>query len=228
VIAIDLPPLTLAEYLQRPPKFERVVGGKPRWTKPELSPLPDVPDVVPPTPAPPPVVDQLPGALPVPTIAKDGTRAAFLMTISSQIGWFEYQGNVDNPWSNWDTHFTGELAYRDGAYCGQAISWAMTAAGVEGDWLGAASQRYVPYAYNYWASLGRIVPYDQARAGDLVMSDWEGDGVLDHVDVVVGGGGGGPVEVVGYNTGYPEGVHWTTRDSLTVVAVARPSYTDAP
>lgn len=217
-------------WADQPTLIERIEGTpKKPWVKPELVPLPPAPpDVVPPEP--PPLADQIPGGLPVPPVVKDGTKAAFLAVVASQIGWMEYQGNVDNPWSNWDSNYQ-RGPYIDGAYCGQGLSWSFAAAGVPGDWKGASSQRYVPAAYNYWAAIGRIVPADQVQPGDLLMYDWEGDGILDHIEVAVGleFRGNGLVSVVGYNTGYPvEGVHWTTRGLWEIDAAARPSFTDAP
>lgn len=212
------------------PTIVEQLEGKPRWVKPALvegpPPPPDVvPVEAPPEPPPPPLVEELPGGMPIPPIVKDGSRAAFLAVAASQIGWMEYSGN-ENPWSN-----SYDTAYPNGAYCGQGLSWAFDAAGVPGDWKGAASQRYVPAAYNYWALLGRIIPAEQIQPGDLLMFDWEGDGALDHIEVAVGLEfiGNGEVSVVGYNTGYPqEGVHWTTRGLWQITAVARPSFTDAP
>lgn len=217
---------------QKPTLVERIEGratvkvieppAPPVPVPPPAPPVPEPPP--PPPPPPPPLVEQLPGALPVPPIIRDGSRAAFLAVASSQVGWYEYNGN-ENPWSNsYDTQ------YPNGAYCGQGLTWAFEASGVPGDWRGAASQRYVPYAYNYWALLGRIIPADQVQPGDLLMYDWEGDGVLDHIEVAVGleFRGNGLVSVVGYNTGFPEGVHWTTRGIWQITAAARPSFTDAP
>lgn len=209
------------------PTLAEQLAGKPRWERPVLvEGAPPLPDVVPVEPPPPPLVEQLPGAMPIPPIVKDGSLAAFLAVVGSQVGWLEYQGNVDNPWSNWDSDYQ-RGPYIDGAYCGQFISWAFAAAGVEGDWKGAASQRYVPAAFWYWFANGQIVPFDQARPGDIAMLGWgDGGDLLDHTEVIVGVEfiGNGLVSTVGANTGYPEGVHWTQRDRSTVLAVARPEY----
>jgi len=52
-----------------------------------------------------------------------------------------------------------------------------------------------------WATqAGLIVPYDQARYGDLVLFDWDHDGVADHIGFVVGLNDDGSMETIEGNT----------------------------
>lgn len=214
---------TLIEWWidEPPPALERVTG-KPPWVKPELVPIPSLPDpVVPSEPPPPPQVEQPPGALPVPAVPADGSRGSFLAVVMSQVGWVEPGGsNAGNPWGQWDGP-----PWTDAAYCGQFVGWAFDASGVYGDWRGEGSQRYVPNAFWYWARNGQIVGLDQAQPGDIALLGWaDGGDLLDHMEVIVEYRGNGVVATVGGNTGSPEGVHWTTRDRSTVLAVARPEF----
>lgn len=53
-----------------------------------------------------------------------------------------------------------------------------------------AKTAYCPYVANWANSTGRALPFDEARYGDLVLFDWDGDGIVDHIGFVVGLSGG--------------------------------------
>jgi CHAP domain-containing protein len=59
---------------------------------------------------------------------------------------------------------------------------------------------YCPYIVAWAKKNGRWYPRGQGRPGDWVLFDWQGDGVSDHVELVVSVGGG-RVNSIGGNTG---------------------------
>ena len=75
---------------------------------------------------------------------------------------------------------------------------------------------------------GLIVNKMQMQPGDLVMYDWNGDGVADHVELCENASPGG-FTTIAFNTGNPndptkEGCFRVHRNYLFVIAVIRPKY----
>lgn len=74
-------------------------------------------------------------------------------------------------------------------WCGAFAHACLVAAGVKGlSWR----MRYVPYIVEDAAAghngLLKLIAFDQARPGDLICFDWDGDGVMDHVGLYLGDG----------------------------------------
>lgn len=59
---------------------------------------------------------------------------------------------------------------------------------------------YCPNVASWAERTGRVLPYDQARYGDLVLFDWDHDGVADHIGFVVGLNADGSLETIEGNT----------------------------
>ena len=66
-------------------------------------------------------------------------------------------------------------------YCAMFVSYCLNWAGFEAAGLPGA---YVPWILSANSDAGRLVANEDAQPGDLVMFDWQGDGVADHIGIV--------------------------------------------
>ena len=66
-------------------------------------------------------------------------------------------------------------------YCAMFTSYCLDWAGVSAAGIPGA---YVPWILSANADAGRLVRNEDAEPGDLVMFDWQGDGVADHIGIV--------------------------------------------
>lgn len=119
------------------------------------------------------------------------------------------------------------------SFCGMFASWCLAQAGVPEPAPGQFA--YVPYAISaYQNNSRRIWKIRDARPGDLVCFDWNGDGVADHIGIVELNKGT-YVQTIEGNTSSGTsgsqsnggGVYRRTRYWSTVMAILRPNYTTA-
>lgn len=84
----------------------------------------------------------------------------------------------------WDAYFKGSMNYVNGSqtpYCACFVSWVMSKAGVKVSGIPAA---YCPYICRDGKNAGKTVSKYSAQPGDIVLFDWNGDGLSDHVGLV--------------------------------------------
>lgn len=115
-------------------------------------------------------------------------------------------------------------------YCAMFVSYCLNWAGFEAAGLPGA---YVPWILSANSDAGRLVANEDAQPGDLVMFDWQGDGVADHIGIVeenhpdegwmqtiegnTSSGSGGSQSNGG-------GVYRRARNYSSIIGVARPYY----
>lgn len=115
-------------------------------------------------------------------------------------------------------------------YCAMFVSYCLNWAGFEAAGLPGA---YVPWILSANSDAGRLVANEDAQPGDLVMFDWQGDGVADHIGIVeenhpdedwmqtiegnTSPGSGGSQSNGG-------GVYRRARNYSSIIGVARPYY----
>lgn len=115
-------------------------------------------------------------------------------------------------------------------YCAMFVSYCLNWAGIEAAGLPGA---YVPWILSANSDAGRLVANEDAQPGDLVMFDWQGDGVADHIGIVeenhpdegwmqtiegnTSSGSGGSQSNGG-------GVYRRARNYSSIIGVARPYY----
>lgn len=66
--------------------------------------------------------------------------------------------------------------------------------------LGGGKTAYCPTVANWAKNTGRVCIYSEAQYGDLVLFDWNHDGVADHIGFVVGLNDDGSLETIEGNT----------------------------
>lgn len=110
-------------------------------------------------------------------------------------------------------------------YCGMFVSWVFNKAGATCAGLPGA---YTPTMLNAGKQAGKAVATRDAKPGDVVYFDWEGDGVTDHVGIVESNNGSYLTTIEGNTTGTDGrsgGVNRRTRAYSNVSGVIRPNYT---
>ena len=107
-------------------------------------------------------------------------------------------------------------------YCACFCSWVADQAKQKVDGLPAG---YCPYILNVWRKSGRMHPAKEAKAGDFVTFDWQGDGISDHIGIVESNDGTALHTIEGNTNGGK--VMRRTRAYKTVSGCYRPAYAEA-
>lgn len=150
------------------------------------------------------------------------TALDVLNVARSQIGFREGAKN-SNPYGAW-------YGVPNAPYCAMGVSWCF--AQVSLSHLIAAQTikgfSFNPTALHWFQMQKMVVNKMQALPGDLAFFDWNGDGVVDHVELVEAASLGG-LTTIGFNTGNPndptqEGCWRLHRNYLFVMAIVRPKY----
>jgi peptidoglycan hydrolase-like protein with peptidoglycan-binding domain len=137
-------------------------------------------------------------------------RQRILQIAESQIGTLEIGGNNVGP----VTKYPGFFGRGAESYCADFVSWVYTHAGKPLDYA------YVPFLEDHLKAVGQWKGRSNPQPGDLVLFDWNGDGVPDHVGIVKQVNGDGTIETIEGNTGNPvtgrEGV-WERRRPMSEI-----------
>lgn len=150
------------------------------------------------------------------------TALDVLNVARSQIGFYEGVSN-ENPYGIW-------YGIPNAPYCAMGISWCFAQVGLS-HLIAAQTPKgfsFNPVALHWFQMQGMVVNKMQMQTGDLVMYDWNGDGVADHVELCENASLGG-FTTIAFNTGNPndptrEGCFRVHRNYLFVIAVIRPKY----
>ena len=86
-------------------------------------------------------------------------------------------------YGRWYARLTGEGYYGESgvAFCAMFASWVFDLANARCEGLPGA---YCPWIVDAGRAAGKTVTPSRARPGDVVLFDWGGDGVSDHVGIV--------------------------------------------
>lgn len=115
-------------------------------------------------------------------------------------------------------------------YCAMFASYCLNWAGVKAAGLPGS---YVPWILSANSDAGRLVSNEDAQPGDLVMFDWQGDGVADHIGIVEENHADeGWMQTIEGNTSSGSGgsqsngggVYRRARNYGSIIGVARPYY----
>lgn len=88
---------------------------------------------------------------------------------------------------------------------------------------------YCPTVHQWGKDKGLIVPTSEGQYGDIVLFDWNGDGIADHIGLIISRNNNGTYDTVEGNTGtynYTNGgyVLKMTRYYSSIIAIIRPQY----
>lgn len=132
----------------------------------------------------------------------------------------------------WYAELVGDSYFGESGvpYCAMFVSYCLNWAGVEAAGLPGS---YVPWILSANSDAGRLVANEDAQPGDLVMFDWQGDGVADHIGIVEENHADeGWMQTIEGNTspgsggsqGNGGGVYRRARNYNSIIGVARPYY----
>jgi hypothetical protein len=150
------------------------------------------------------------------------TALDVLNVARTQIGFHEGASN-ENPYGIW-------YGIPNAPYCAMGISWCFAQVGLS-NLIAAQTPKgfsFNPAALHWFQMQGMVVNKMQAQPGDLAFFDWNGDGTVDHVELVEAASLGG-LTTIGFNTGNPndhtqEGCWRLQRNYLFIMAIVRPRY----
>jgi CHAP domain/Putative peptidoglycan binding domain len=148
-------------------------------------------------------------------------------TAQKQVGF--YGGTTDaNPYGEW-------YGIPDEPWCAMFVSWVFAQNNLS-NLVAAQTTKgfsYCPAGLAWFQQKKAVVDKYSGQPGDIVFFSWEGNGIADHVEIVVAASKDG-ITTIGGNTG-PEhmtdasqydghGVYLRHRAYLYVLAVVRPAY----
>ena len=132
----------------------------------------------------------------------------------------------------WYAELVGDSYFGESGvpYCAMFVSYCLNWAGIEAAGLPGS---YVPWILSANSDAGRLVANEDAQPGDLVMFDWQGDGVADHIGIVEENHADeGWMQTIEGNTSSGSGgsqsngggVYRRARNYGSIIGVARPYY----
>lgn len=128
----------------------------------------------------------------------------------------------------YNTHYYGNEVSGDAyPWCCAFIWDVFRMAGLSPLFVGGQKTAYCPFVVDYARNHNQWVTKGY-RHGDLLLYDWNGDGVADHIGFCVEWDGSKGLVIEG-NTSGPQGdgVYWVTRTSKQVLGAYRPKYDDS-
>ena len=154
------------------------------------------------------------------------TALDVLHVAQQQVGFVEGANNA-NPYGDW-------YGLPNEPYCAMGVSWCFEQVGLS-HLVAAQTAKgfaYCPAGLAWFQRKGAVVGKYDGQPGDIVFFSWSGNGIADHVEIVVAASKDG-ITTVGFNTG-PEhtvtnqangdGCYLRHRAYLSVLAIARPEY----
>ena len=161
------------------------------------------------------------------------TAEQALAIAANEIGYSRWEDpQPGTKYGRWYADYTGESYYGTSGvpYCAMFTSWVLYNAGVSAEGLPGA---YVPWILSANRNNARMVLNEDALPGDLVMFDWNHDGVADHIGLVeVNHPEGNWMQTIEGNTSSGNsgsqsnggGVYRRSRSYSSIIGVARPYY----
>lgn len=150
------------------------------------------------------------------------TADSVLAIARGEIGYDRFTDpKAGTKYGRWYAEQTGSSYYGENGvpYCAMFVSWVFAQAGAKCVGIPSA---YCPYIVRDGKNAGKAVSKTQAKAGDVVLFDWGGDGVSDHVGIVEANHGS-YLQTIEGNTNNGK-VARRTRAFSTVCLVIRPDY----
>lgn len=140
----------------------------------------------------------------------------------SQVGYSRWNDpETGTKYGRWYASMSGNDYYGQSGvpFCAMFVSWCMNQAGASAAGIPGA---YCPWIVSAARKEGRAVSKSEGQYGDIILFDWGGDGVADHVGFVISNNGSSFRTVEG-NTNNGQ-VAYRTRAYSTVICVSRPYY----
>ncbi len=143
---------------------------------------------------------------------------------------YTYDGGTNEVIFN-DRYYGKHVAGNSYPWCCAFIWCIFNECGASDLFYGGKKTAYCPTVHQWGREKGLIVPTSEGQCGDIVLFDWNGDGVADHVGFIISRNGNGTYETIEGNTAtynYTNGgyVLKMTRYYSSIIAIIRPQYDD--
>lgn len=145
----------------------------------------------------------------------------------SQLGYCRWDDPLSgSKFGRWYGDLVGDSYYGSSGvpYCAMFVTWCLYQAGQGAPGIPGA---YCPWILTAGKNAGRTVSTPSAQPGDLVLFDWGGDGVADHIGFVESNNGSYLTCLEGNTTGADGrsgSVARRTRAYSTVIGIIRPEW----
>lgn len=140
----------------------------------------------------------------------------------AQIGVAERPLGSNNVIYNTD-YYGGPVSGAAYPWCCAFIWWLFDQLGLNAEFCGGAKTAYCPFVVNFARNAGLWITDGHYRPGDLILYDWNGDGVADHIGLCVSWTGASGQVIEGNNG---DSVALVTRTMNSIMGVYRPAYSD--
>lgn len=150
------------------------------------------------------------------------TAASVISIAANEVGYSRWTDpNTGTKYGRWYAEKTGYSYFGQNGvpYCAMLVSWCFDQAGASATGLPGA---YCPTMLLAGKNAGKAVSVTNAKYGDIVYFDWEGDGITEHVGLVEYNSGS-YLQTIEGNTGNGQ-VLRRTRSYGVVSGVIRPNY----
>jgi peptidoglycan hydrolase-like protein with peptidoglycan-binding domain len=147
-------------------------------------------------------------------VVSGSLRQKILQMAESQVGTLE-TGTNQGPCTKYPNYF----GRGSESWCADFVSWVNTKAG------NPMNDPYCPSVVNSLKSSGHWKGRSDPQPGDMVLFDWNGDGVADHIGIVKGVNGDGSISTIEGNTensSGQQGVWEKTRYMSSVLGFGSP------
>ena len=143
-------------------------------------------------------------------------REKIVAIAKSQIGTVEASNSNDGA----VTKYPGYFGRGGESYCADFVSWVSTHAGAP------LNYAYCPYLEDHLKATGAWKGRSNPQPGDIILFDWNGDGVADHTGFVDHVNADGSITTIEGNTSNPstgrEGVWMRTRYLSEIIGFGNP------
>lgn len=142
-----------------------------------------------------------------------------LQLAREQIGTAETPAGSNNVSYNTD-YYGGPVSGDSYPWCCAFIWWLFDRCGLSRLFCGGQKTAYCPFVES-WARANGAWVTDGYRPGDLVLFDWNGDGITDHIGIVTAVSGNALTTIEGNAS---DAVREMTRSAVAVKGAYRPDY----
>ncbi len=139
-----------------------------------------------------------------------------------------YDGGNNNVIFNTD-YYGKEVSGSNFPWCAAFLWDIFRMCNAEKLFCDGAKTAYCPYIHSWGQRSGQLIDKTKGEYGDIVLFDWNGDGISDHVGLILSRNSNGTYETVEGNTAsynYSNGgyVLKMTRYYSSILAIIRPKY----
>lgn len=138
-------------------------------------------------------------------------------------------GNVESPKGSnnikYNTDYYGHQVSGDNyAWCCAFIWWVFRKCGLMGTFCGGNKTAYCPFVVN-WARTHNQWVTSGYQLGDILLYDWNGDGMADHIGWCAGTSGSYAKSIEGNSS---DAVRMNSQPFSKIMGAYRPPYSDSP